>query len=293
MKKDLPERDPADQESGAAVASNDSISQLGYRLEETGDLDIVRPLLEACGLTPLDALHGDDPGPGTRYLIATTTAGGIAACAGWTRLDEDAMVLHSLAVAPPSRGSSLGASLMAAAMGQEMDREPLEAVYLCTDRARRFFRMFGFREQPAADCPEAVRQHPSFQIAGEGWTAMVRRYGEGHSLDQVAFRLIHNTTPEATLPVGSVFFFSKQGPVLQATYRGGVVTRGHLIGNIEKEAIGFCWHHFVQSGRLMRGDGHIFISTLDDRRRELREQLGGEGEDGAPEGPGELLLREV
>ena len=77
---------------------NEHIATLGYRLESTSDVAMVRPLLETVRLSAVE----DDPlEPASEYLLATTRAGGLAACAGWTRL-SDTVVLHSLAVAPPS-----------------------------------------------------------------------------------------------------------------------------------------------------------------------------------------------
>jgi N-acetylglutamate synthase-like GNAT family acetyltransferase len=224
--------------------------------------------------------------------MACTPAGGVAACAGYSEIDDDTMILHSLAVAPPSRGSGIGASLLAQTIGEHMDDDPVVEIYLCTDRARSFFASFGFRVVDRQACPDAVLQHPSFTgPPGSESHAMLRRYDrpERRGLDRCAYRLIHNTTQDATLPPGSVFLFTQQGPVLQANYRGGPVVRGHLLGSIENESIAFCWHHYTEERGLMWGDGQIFIERLDDGRHELREMLSDVPEDD----PGELLLREV
>ena len=117
---------------------------------------------------------------------------------------------------------------------------------------------------------------------------MARRYHPiGRGLDKRAFRLIHNTTTNATIPPGSVFLFKQSGSIIESHYRGGPVQRGHIIGSIKGNELSFLWHQAVGDGDLMQGDGRIFVDELDDGRRELREQLGD------PTDPGELLLREV
>lgn len=271
------------------MTRNDLITHLGFRLEETDDPTQVARLLEASGVPALPA-HSHGAWHRARYLVAYSGAGGTAACAGWTR-GADCLVLHSVAVAAPSRGTGLGASLFATLLGQAMDEAPVPQVYLTTQQARRFFADFGFEPLEAQNIPYEVRAHPQFARAPEQSTAMVRRYvastltAPSRGLDQCAFRLIHNSTPNATLPLGSVFFFRQAGAILQASYRGTPVRRGHLIGSISADALNFLWHHVLDDGRLDSGGGRILVSELPDGRRELRERLGNT--------PGELLLREV
>lgn len=266
------------------MTRNDLITHLGFRLEETDDPAQVARLLEASGLAPLPAQsHGT--WHRARYLVAYTGAGGTAACAGWTR-GTDCLVLHSVAVAAPSRGTGLGASLFATLLGQAMDEAPVPQVYLTTLQARRFFADFGFTPLEPQNIPFGVRAHPEFARAPQQSTAMVRRYNApNRGLDQCSFRLVHNSTPNATLPLGSVFFFRQAGEILQASYRGIPVRRGHLIGAINAGALNFLWHHVLEDARLDSGGGRILVNELPDGRRELRERLGNT--------PGELLLREV
>lgn len=264
---------------------SDHITSLGYRLERTVDPKIVAPLLKACALEPVttESSAGWQP---HEYLLACTRAGGIAACVGWTRGPRQ-VIIHSLAVAQPSRGSGIGGGLLAAVMGELMEQKPVESMWLNTDSgsARRLFSSFGFQTIEADDTPDIVREHPLFKTAGPYARTMARRYNTGHrGLDNYAFRLIQNDTPEATLPHGSVFFFRQFASVIEGSYRGGTVVRGHLLGYIHEQALKFCWHHFTDAGRLMSGDGNIIMDQLPDGRRELREVF---------EGSGELLLREV
>lgn len=261
------------------------ITSLGYRLERTDDPKVVAPLLKACALEAVTSESSAGWQP-HEYLLACTSAGGIAACVGWTRGPRQ-IIVHSLAVASPSRGSGIGAGLLATAMGELMDQKPVESMWLTTDSgsARRLFSSFGFQTVEADDTPDIIRAHPLMKNVPPYSRIMARRYNTGHrGLDHYAFRLIENDTREATLPKGSVFFFRQFASVIEATYRGGPVVRGQLLGYIDENVLRFCWQHFTDEGRLMSGDGNITIDQLSDGRRELRECF---------EGSGELLLREV
>lgn len=258
---------------------NDNIASLGYRLERSDDVERVRTLLRVCELNALDGLEQTD----TTYLMATTAAGGVAASVGWT-LVGDYAVIHSLAVAPSSRGIGIGASLLATSMLHLRQDCDVDAIYLAANGIAGYFTRLGFVDLDGEQLPEPVAQHPSFSRS-DG-RAMVRNYGrERHGLDRCAFCLIHNTTRNATLPTGSVFWFRQSGAVLEAQYRGGPVMRGHLLGAMEGEALKFVWQSCTQDGDLMRGKGEIQVDPLADGRREMREKLG--------EDPGELLLREL
>jgi N-acetylglutamate synthase-like GNAT family acetyltransferase len=268
------------------VSRNQHIASLGFQLEETQNIDRVRPLLKASAVTPLGEQAQSGPWQPSNYLVACTTAGGTAACVGWTR-GEDGIVLHSLAVAAPSRGSGIGASIFSTVLGEAMDARPAEAVYLTTRSARRFFADFSFELLEPDAIPYSVRAHPAFARAPKGSVPMVRRYKpQNRGLDQCAFRLVHNTTKGAALPPGSVFLFRQAGSTIEANYRGTPVKRGHIIGSVKGQTLDFLWHQVLDSGELDQGTGRIFVSELDDGRRELREKLGGSD-------PGELLLREV
>jgi N-acetylglutamate synthase-like GNAT family acetyltransferase len=269
------------------MTRNQHIASLGYRLTKTDDLGRVEPLLEASGLEPIES-PTDSAWEASEYVVAGTTAGGVAACVGWNRAPED-VVIHSLAVAPSSRGSGIGASMLAEAMSEVIDEDPVDRIYLCTRAARSFFAAFGYEPLPFDDLSRSVHDHPSFAGCEGECTAMVRRYHPvTRGLDQRAFRLVHNTTADATVPPGAVFLFKQSGSIIESHYRGGSVQRGHLIGSIKGNELNFLWHHAVDNGDLMRGDGRIFVDELGDGRRELREKLSG-----GSQNPGELLLREV
>lgn len=256
---------------------NAYIESLGFRLAFTEDLALVRPLLEACGLSPVDP-QSDPP---DTYLMATTAAGGIAACVGWTRFEESA-VIHSLAVAPSTRGTGLGASLTATTFGYIMDRGALRSLYLATGAARRFFARFGFAELDPEDIPPEVAAHPAFEA--EGLAHMGRHYNlPSRGLDQCVFRIVENPGADAVMPQGSLLFVTQSGGRLEAGYRGGPVESGHLLGRIIQDEIEYLWHAFSAEGELLDGRGLLAITSLEDGRRELREASTTEG----------LVMREV
>lgn len=281
----MTDEEPDNPSEPSGAPRNEHLSGLGFRLEYPNSTDGVHRLLRACNLEPIDEPSENGWSP-SGYLVATTRAGGIAACIGWNRTPETA-VLHSLAVAPSSRRNRVGASLFATAAGDIMDSSPVREIYLITDVALAFFTSFGFEVVDRSEIPEPVEDHPTFARASGDATAMVRRYHPvtQRGLDQCAFRLIHNTTEDEVLPPGTVFFFEQSGSIIEASYRGEPVERGHLIGAIDGDQLDFLWHQYLSGATLMQGDGQMYVDQLDDGRRELREKLGDDA--------GELLLREV
>ncbi len=265
---------------------NEHLANLGFQLVERDTCHEIEPLLRTCNLDPLGGVDVD-AWRDSRYLAATTQAGGNAACIGWNRddRDEDLAVLHSLAVAPSSRRSGIGASLVASALGHLMDADPVRDVYLITDVARAFFSRFGFNAVDRADRPDAIEAHPLFEEAHPDATSLMRPYRPAkRGLDQCAFRLIRNTTSDEQLPVGSVFFFEQSGSMIEARYQGHPVERGHLLARIDDRDFRFVWQQYAD-GELVRGEGEIDVDVRDDGRRELREKFGDD--------PGERMLREV
>lgn len=266
---------------------DDHITSLGYDVSITDDVGAVRPLLDAVDLKVVES--NGSGWPASNYLAATTRAGGSAASIGWSQRDELA-VLHSLAVAPAMRGSGLGAGVLAAAVGHIIDNTPVNKIGLATEshRAKALFRSLGFTPCEHSELAPEMLDHPSIERLGTDGMAMMRDYSvPKRGLDQCAFSLILNDTPEATLPLGSVFFFTQTGPVIEARYRGGPVIRGHLLGSIEAQELRFVWHQYLKSESFQSGSGGIELDVLPDGRRELREVLDGTDEKNS------LLLREV
>jgi N-acetylglutamate synthase-like GNAT family acetyltransferase len=264
---------------------NAQIEALGYELVVSLDASPIEALLRAAGLERLRWSSGDDP---SCYLMAQTSAGGVAACAGWTRMG-DAAVMHSLAVAPPSRGSGVGGSLFAQAVGALMDERPVETIYLVTTGARRFFGSFGFEQIEPEEAPAEVRKHPSMLSGmGDGRILMARRYKAEalRGLDQRAFRLMRNATPDAALPPGSILYMQQRDTMLVASYRGGPVVRGQLLGDVDQDRITYMWQVYLQGQALLQGRGAFLVRRLSDGRRELHEE---DSDGGAPV----LVMREV
>ncbi len=261
--------------------ANKNIESLGYGLETAGDGKAIERLLDACGLKKLE----EDPrAEGTQYLTATTPAGGVAAMVGWSRYGDGRAVIHSLAVAPSSRGIGIGASMVGSAMTYLREEAQVEAIYVgVAGGLWRYFGRLGFEEvKTGGTLPPSIKEHPS--IGREGARVMSRDYGATRrGLDQCAFILRYNSTAGATLPTGSVFWFRQRDDVVEAQYRGGRVRRGHMLGALDSDSIRFSWHACDDRGGLQRGQGRINVEVLDDGRRELREVMD----------VGELLLREI
>lgn len=259
---------------------NHNVTGLGFGLDFTSDFGRLEPLLRACNLAKFD----DSGAKGTEYVIASTRAGGVAASVGWSLYGPDIAILHSLAVAPSSRGSGIGASVLAGAMLRLREVLGVDSIYIRASGAVGFFTGFGFLEISAKELPPELEEN-NFAHGGSG-RLMARKYGRSRpGLDQCAFCLIENNSTNAKLPTGSVFWFRQSGAVLEAQYRGGTVVRGHLLGARDGQSLRFVWQQCTESGELLRGSGEIFVKVLDDGRRELREKMG--------EHPGELLLREL
>lgn len=254
----------------APTAKSDHITSLGFELERSTAPNL-RPLLQACGMEPIDKAPAE--WSRAQYLTAKTRAGGVAAAIGWNRA-EDVAVLHSLAVAPTTRGGGIGAGMLASSMAQIMEEEPVQELYLLTpgSRIQRLFESAGFSSIDFDDVPETVKSHPLFTAPPKGARAMVRDYGRPRrSLDNSAFRVVINNTPGAKLPRGSVFFFRQNGGIIEADYRGGPVKRGHIIGAVHGEQLQFAWHSYIDGGDIQTGRGSILIQNLPDGRRELTQ----------------------
>lgn len=254
----------------------DHITSMGYALESVSDTTSFAPLLKSCGLTVREESDDDF------YHIVKTAPGGVAACAGWTVLG-DLAIIHSLAVAPTSRGGGLGVGILATVMSKLKVDFDVDAIYISAQNEgiQSLFRNFGFFPVDSEDLPESVADLPG-QI-------LVRSYeGIKRGLDKCAFQLIENKTEDATTPLGSVFLFQQTGDIIESNFRGGAVVRAHLLGQIDGDALSFVYHSFTSSKALSQGKGSIQVHALKDGRRELREQFLTDRV-----GTNELLLREL
>ncbi len=117
-------------------------------------------------------LTGDILAAGTRYWVAETESGGLAACAGM-EFGADAALFRSLAVYEAYRGEGLARRLIdhalagAAAAGYQQ-------VYCFSTRAADYFSRIGFREVPVTqlaaalpDAPQVIHFAAIGKLAGE------------------------------------------------------------------------------------------------------------------------------
>ncbi len=260
---------------------NKNIESLGYQLSDDGKPQAIARLLDACGLAKVEA---DGRAESNRCLVAETPAGGLAAMVAWSLYGDGRAVIHSLSVAPSSRGIGIGASMVASAMIALREDAGVEAIYVGVHRGlKRYFGRLGFEAVPEGGAlPPTVAENPT--IVGPETVVMSRDYGATRrGLDQCAFILRCNSTAGATLPTGSVFWFRQRDEVVEAQYRGGRVRRGHMLGALDSDSIRFSWHACDDRGGLQRGQGRINVEVLEDGRRELREVMD----------VGELILREI
>ena len=269
---------------------NEHITSLGFSLEFSDEENDVQPLLQAC---QLEATAAPTTGswPEHQFLRATTAAGGTAACLGYSR-SGTSVVLHSLAVAPSSRGSGIAVGILAALMSELKDNEEISGFYITSDSSgvRRMFSSAGFSAIDIDVVPPEVLEHPEFKDRDAAGPVMARTYGTiKRGLDNCAFQLIVNETEDATLPLGSVFFFRQTGNVIESSYRGGPVVRGHLLGAISGDQLNFCWQQYLRHGELASGNGSIVVEPTVDGRRELRNTLSESDSAHVTE----LLLREI
>src|SRR5512139_3701066 len=107
------------------------------RAARAGDLDAVTELMGACGLPAAGVADQF----GERYVIAEKD-GRIVGAAG-LELHGGHGLLRSVAVAPPMRGSGLGADLVRERLEWASERG-IDSVYLLTETAERYFARHGF-----------------------------------------------------------------------------------------------------------------------------------------------------
>ena len=67
------------------------------------------------------------------------------------------------------------------------------------------------------------------------------------------FRAVENTSNGETSEE-TVFLYQQEGRILTATYSGGKIVKGHLIGLVDEEGnIEMSYHQVNQAGELMTG----------------------------------------
>ena len=134
---------------------------------DKGDLPSVRQLLEAQHL-PLDGV--DDQLP--TMVVAKDDSGVVGAAA--VELYADGALLRSVVVHPLVQGQGLGHRLTEAALNIAKARD-VQAAYLLTTTAERFFPKLGFEQISRADVPDSVRASVEFQSACPASATVMRK----------------------------------------------------------------------------------------------------------------------
>ena len=94
--------------------------------------------------------------------------------------------------------------------------------------------------------------------------------------------------PIANSAIGQVngdtsFLYKQQGDLLTATYQGGLIRFGQIVGLVrEDDSLDLCYQHLTEAGELRSGRCHSTPERLPDGRLRLHERWqwsdGGEGE---------------
>ena len=123
------------------------------RSAQTSDYDHIITLLQYFKLLTDDILA-----EGTRYWVAQTEAGELAACAG-VEFGEDAVLLRSLAVYEAFQGERLALRLIENALDEAV-AAGYQHVYCFSTRAADYFQRVGFRQVPVEQLVQALPNAP-------------------------------------------------------------------------------------------------------------------------------------
>lgn len=86
------------------------------------------------------------------------------------------------------------------------------------------------------------------------------------------FRPVQNS-PEGQVSGGTLFEYTQQDDILTATYSGGGILRGHMLGHVGAQGeLRFSYHHISTAGELRAGFCHSTPEILPDGRIRLRER---------------------
>jgi len=89
--------------------------------------------------------------------------------------------------------------------------------------------------------------------------------------DNKKFRVLRNSENGETSSE-TIFLYKQNGDILTATYSGGSIATGHLIGRVEEEGkINMRYHHLNTSGELLTGICRSSPEILADGRLRLHE----------------------
>ena len=92
------------------------------------------------------------------------------------------------------------------------------------------------------------------------------------SYDGRHFRAVSNSD-SGEVSAATEFHYHQQGDQVWATYAGGQIVRGHLLGTVDAEGrLEFAYHHLNADRQLRSGRCTSTPERLPDRRLRLHEQ---------------------
>jgi hypothetical protein len=98
-------------------------------------------------------------------------------------------------------------------------------------------------------------------------------------------------SPNGQVSGDTVFQYQQHGQVFTATYRGGSIRQGHMIGHVEEDnSLVFVYHHIDINGGLKSGHCTSIPEMLPDGRIRLFETWVW---DHGGEGAGESVVEEI
>lgn len=101
--------------------------------------------------------------------------------------------------------------------------------------------------------------------------------------DNKTFRIVSNTSNGDT-GENTLFVYHQDGPMIWATYSGGKIRKGHLIGSVDEEyRIHMVYHHLNTDQQIMTGKCISTPEILPDGRIRLHESwqwTNGKGDSG-------------
>ena len=97
------------------------------------------------------------------------------------------------------------------------------------------------------------------------------------------------TAPNGVVGRDTIFDFSQEGTVVTATYSGGRIRVGYLVGLMEDAALSFRYCQISDDGRIDGGSSSARIEAMDGGKVRLVESFRWDSKDGS----GENIIEEI
>ena len=149
------------------MAAVHRMADVVLRVAKAADLPAVERLLVASGL-PLDGVREALP-----TFVVAEAGDDLVGVAG-LEVCRDNALLRSVAVAPEWRSRRLGHALVTRAIA-EAETRGIQALYLLTTTAERYFPSFGFERIGRDEVPDDVRATEEFRSACPASATVMRR----------------------------------------------------------------------------------------------------------------------